>query len=747
VSNLGSFVSGNVALTGETDHSGVTITFEKISGGFGSTPDPVQTDASGYWEQVGFYWSATYRATPSLSEWTFTPTYRDFEGNSADMNLDFTGTTPRGSIVVIIEPVGADEAGAEWRLDGGQWHDGGELLDGVRVGDHTVSFEEISGWSTPDDQIVTIIEDDEVTYTGTYVRHTGTVIVGVTPDTASWTVTDGDGVAHPGSGDATLTGTPTGTVSIAYGALSGYDAPLPDSDVLVEGGAVTFSGTYIRHTGTIVVDVTPDTASWSFTDGDGEMHTGEGDDTVLDVPTGDITLTWDPLINHDTPEPNPETRSLSKDGTVEFTGVYVFVSDVYVDGASGSDVTGAGKQDNPWATVSHAIQMVEGSPAEPISIHVAEGTYDESLTLDGNEHLFGGYESEEWTRDVRVYPTIIDGSTARGGLPAFHVVIGADGALIDGFTITGGRADGSDADGCGAGMYNYASSPTVVGCIFMGNSASAYGAGMYSDEGSEPTLINCIFFENAADYGGGTAGRNSSSTLVHCTFVNNSAVHEGGGLYGYDDSSPSVTNCILWGNSDSGGTGETAQIRTVSGTPEVNYSCVQGWTGALGGTGNISELPLFIGQDDHHLRPTSPCIESGTDAGVLNDVDGESRPWPAGGLYDIGADEFADSDGDELPDYLELQWGLDPAQADTDGDGLSDSEETGYGGDMYEYDPYEPPSGGVDLDAAEPDTDDDGLDDGDEVLVYGTDPLVADTDGGHGRGRSDRRRRGEYSWH
>ncbi len=73
-----------------------------------------------------------------------------------------------------------------------------------------------------------------------------------------------------------------------------------------------------------------------------------------------------------------------------------------------------------------------------------------------------------------------------------------------------------------------------------------------------------------------------------------------------------------------------------------------------------------------------------------------------------------DSDGDGLPDWLELMIGTDPYNPDSDGDGLTDGEEFW----IYFTDPLNP------------DTDFDGLADGAEAQVYGTDPLNPDTDGG-----------------
>jgi len=57
------------------------------------------------------------------------------------------------------------------------------------------------------------------------------------------------------------------------------------------------------------------------------------------------------------------------------------------------------------------------------------------------------------------------------------------------------------------------------------------------------------------------------------------------------------------------------------------------------GPHDIQADPLFVDPagDDYHVRPGSPCVDAGTDAGVTSDIDGDTRPMGAG--YDIGADE------------------------------------------------------------------------------------------------------------
>jgi len=126
-------------------------------------------------------------------------------------------------------------------------------------------------------------------------------------------------------------------------------------------------------------------------------------------------------------------------------------------------------------------------------------------------------------------------------------------------------------------------------------------------------------------------------------------------MYNYSNSSPRVTNSILWAD-------ETSEI--YGGTPTVTYSDVQGgWPGE----GNIDADPCFVrepndggdgwGDDpatpdvneatnddygDLHLLPDSPCINAGDPNYVPGpnetDIDGELRVML--GRVDMGADEF-----------------------------------------------------------------------------------------------------------
>ncbi|MFH1039466.1 MAG: hypothetical protein V1789_12450 [PVC group bacterium] len=78
---------------------------------------------------------------------------------------------------------------------------------------------------------------------------------------------------------------------------------------------------------------------------------------------------------------------------------------VYVSTATGSDLTGDGSMENPWASIGHAIDSVSGTAGDPYEILVAQGTYNENeLDLGEYESILGGYNPDNWVRDIDAYP-------------------------------------------------------------------------------------------------------------------------------------------------------------------------------------------------------------------------------------------------------------------------------------------------------------------------------------------------------
>ena len=125
-------------------------------------------------------------------------------------------------------------------------------------------------------------------------------------------------------------------------------------------------------------------------------------------------------------------------------------------------------------------------------IEVNPGTYYEAIDFHG--------------KAVRLYSKHGPAETIIDGTGNYHVVRCTSGegpdTILEGFTITGGNANGAAEDAWGGGMYNSGASPTVTNCVFTGNTAD-WGGGMFNT-GASPSLTNCVFHDNSADRGGAT---------------------------------------------------------------------------------------------------------------------------------------------------------------------------------------------------------------------------------------------------
>ena len=234
-------------------------------------------------------------------------------------------------------------------------------------------------------------------------------------------------------------------------------------------------------------------------------------------------------------------------------------------------------------------------------------------------------------------------------------------------------------------------STTLTGCVFEKNGSGEVGGGIRVWGRANARLTDCVFFQNRASDGGGIYVDSYDVMLAHCGFYGNKSLGKGGGASfsqgtqaelhnctfaaNWADtgggicnggSSSTVMNCILWGNIVSNPTGESAQINDYLGV--VNYSCIQDWTGALGGVGNISADPCFADPGywdtngtpgyedddffvlgDYHLKSeggrwdtnegrwvrdevTSPCIDAGDPMSPIG-----QEPFANGGIVNMGA--------------------------------------------------------------------------------------------------------------
>ncbi len=305
-----------------------------------------------------------------------------------------------------------------------------------------------------------------------------------------------------------------------------------DADTDADGDADTDSDTDTDG------DVDTDTDTDSDADTDTDTDTDADTDTGKDAGT-DAGVSKDCIRRVDEVAGNGEENGLS------WAGAYVTI----------------------YEAMDHAESILGGCP-DGVQIWVAAGTYhaDTSvLTSDVAKRaatfelipdvsLYGGFIGIENSLADRVLDednqSVLSGDIKNNDEDNFvnyednvyRVVTGVTGGFIDGFTIRGGSGDG-------AGMFNYAASPTVSNCIFEKN-MSIKGAGMYNAKGSAPTVTGCTFTNNtASEFGGGMHNTDdSTATVTDCAFTNNTASKSGAGMYNAKDAAPIVTGCIFTDN-------------------------------------------------------------------------------------------------------------------------------------------------------------------------------------------------------
>ena len=338
---------------------------------------------------------------------------------------------------------------------------------------------------------------------------------------------------------------------------------------------------------------------------------------------------------------------------------------------------GAAGSGSSWADASGDLQS-QINLVGAQQVWVATGTYKPgppnntnrsiSFAMRPNVAIYGGFAGTETDLNQRVLgnplATILSGDIGTAGSNtdnSYHVVNNATGltnsAVLDGFLITSGNANGSSSpDDSGGGMINNGNgagntcSPLIRNCLFIYNRAANQGGALYNagytSGTSNPTLINCAFQSNysanrgGAIYNDGSVGGNSNPSLINCSFQGNSAASGGAmGNISYQGSSrPVLTNCVVWGNGGAS-TFNNQQGAFITTSYSLFESSVTGYSP---GTGNLTTTTTpFVSTTDTRLTACSPAIDAGDKAanGTSTDLAGNPRTFN-GGPIDMGAYEY-----------------------------------------------------------------------------------------------------------
>jgi len=291
---------------------------------------------------------------------------------------------------------------------------------------------------------------------------------------------------------------------------------------------------------------------------------------------------------------------------------------IYVD----ADAAGL-NNGSSWADAYNYLQNALAAAQNGYRICVAKGVYKpdrgQGVTLGNRSATFqlkkgvaimGGYagfgEPDPDERNIQTNQTILSGDIGTIGSNtdnSYHVVTGSgtnNTAVLDGFTITAGNANGSSSSNFnGGGIYNSAGSPTISNCLITNNSAystttrpwpSFLGGGMYNYQNSSPTVTNCTFSANNSCAGGGIANFGGCNPVLNnCTFSANSIQRSNpssergyGGAMFNGNSNPVMKSCIFTGNSSSdnaGGIWNSGSNPTITNCTFVANSAL--WGGGI----------------------------------------------------------------------------------------------------------------------------------------------------------------------
>jgi hypothetical protein len=251
-----------------------------------------------------------------------------------------------------------------------------------------------------------------------------------------------------------------------------------------------------------------------------------------------------------------------------------------------------------FATVTAAISAAKNGD----TIQVEAGTYAERLNVSGKQlTLLGGFAAGFCVRNPTANPTVIDGQ--QGGTTI--TLTNAGDSTIDGFTITGGKAE-LDADGNGRGsgiQVSDSGAVTIRNNLIEGN-----------DDGQNFNTCNCATFGGGIDITSSVPG--SSVAVTGNEIRHNRAIRGGAmsiGVPGLIEGNLVESN---EGGGDHGGALYLgAQTLTIRGNlirnNEVGDQAGYGWGGGAIFFGPGKPTPRALFESNRWVGNIAPSLGSG----------------------------------------------------------------------------------------------------------------------------------------
>jgi len=234
------------------------------------------------------------------------------------------------------------------------------------------------------------------------------------------------------------------------------------------------------------------------------------------------------------------------------------------------------------------------------------------------------------------------------------------GATLRGNMVASNTASTGDR-GHGGGLYLFESGATLNGNVVVSNTATrsptaiGRGGGLIVYRTHSFTLTNNVVAGNHANTEGsglyceGSSTDPTSGHLLHTTVADNRS--SGQGVFVEEHTTLVLANTIVAGHSSVGLFVTAGSVATLEATLWHDNGANTGGGGTVISSTNVTGAPAFEDPSawDYHITAGSAALDAGVNVGVTTDIDGEPRP--AGGGYDIGADEYHVIGVQLAPDY------------------------------------------------------------------------------------------------
>lgn len=281
---------------------------------------------------------------------------------------------------------------------------------------------------------------------------------------------------------------------------------------------------------------------------------------------------------------------------------------------------------NRWGQGIQVLGRLEavGTATQPITITSATNT---------GPGQWAGLYFNGGTGELE-HVTVRYGGACGGGCSPVNVIlrnVGGEGVQISNSLIT--RADSPGNSPAGLQVEN--SIAQVSNTVISDNGSESTAAGIrILGASSQVEMKNVAVIHTSQEQGGGKAiylEAGANLAAAHTTIAGN----RGDGI-SVNGATAVFTNTLLSQNSTGIRVENNASVTLAQTLWDRNEAPL---IGTIQETGHLEGL-AGLAQDGIHLTRYSAALSQGVDAGVAEDIDGESRPRPAGTAPDLGADEF-----------------------------------------------------------------------------------------------------------